>query len=251
MYRAAKNLINGTIYHDIVTTDLAGTNPNYGIVILHIDPDTLMQIEKDYYVHQFLEKYNINIDIGCSHRPVSIKEARIIMNRDSRAIVSDLHEVLQAVMGRCDNRRYMGVGVMIDTGNKCIPYTLSTGGSLFPGVADVMWQLAEMEVDVYIASGDKQEDVELIAARIGVKKEHTFGLSTPQRKGEIIGGLKDSYEIVVMVGDAINDIMAFRQADFAVLTIQQQNMRPEILRSEADAIIDDISQIVPLVCDLI
>ncbi|NIA03267.1 MAG: HAD family hydrolase [Nitrospirae bacterium] len=251
MYRAAKNLINGTICYDIVTTNLASTNPNYGIVILHIDPDTLLQINENYLIHQFLDEYNIAIDIGCSSLPVSVEEARLIINFDSRAIVSDLHEVLQAVLGRCDNRRYMGVGVMIDTAHNCIPYTLSTGGSLFPGVADVVKQLEDMGVDVYIASGDKQEDVELIARSIGVKKEHTFGLSTPQCKGEIVAGLKRSYDKVVMVGDAINDIMAFKQADFAVLTVQQRNIRPEKLSNEADVIIDHISRIVPIVGDLI
>lgn len=251
MYRAAKDLRDGTICYDIVTTDLASTDPNYGIVIFHIDPDALMQVDAGFQIGRFIDEYHINIDIGCSSRPLSAEDARSIIYQDSRPVVSDLHDVLEAVRGRCDNKRYMGVGVIIDMRLNYIPYALSTGGSLFPGVADAIMQLEMMGVDVYIASGDKQEDVEIIAASIGVKNEHTFGLSTPQQKREIIKDLKYSYDKVVMVGDAVNDIMAFKEADFAVLTVQQRNVRPERLSREADAIIDNISEIVPLVGDIL
>ena len=249
MHRAAKDLRDGTVYYDIVTTNLASTDPNYGIVIFHVNPQQLNEIAGNYLIHHFLDKYNIAIDIGCSNRPIDIDHALSIIRSDSRAIVSDLHEVLEAIWDCCNNKHYMGVGVMVDTGLNCIPYTLSTGGSLFEGVADVIAQLEEMGVDIYIASGDKQKDVELIAECIGVQKDHTFGLATPQRKSELIKNLKHSHDKVVMVGDAINDILAFKEADFAVLTVQQQNLRPEILNRESDAIIDQISQIVPLVSD--
>jgi soluble P-type ATPase len=250
MHRAAKDLRDGTVYHDVVTTELASTDPNYGIVILHINPDRLIEIAGSYQIHRFIERYHVAVDIGCSNHPINVEQVMSIIRSDSRALVSDLHEVLEAVWGRCNNRHYMGVGVMIDSAKNYIPYTLSTGGSLFSGVTNVISQLEEMGVDIYIASGDKQEDVELVAESIGVKKEHPFGLSTPQRKSDLVKDLKRSYDKVVMVGDAVNDIMAFREADYSVLTIQQRNTRPDILNHESDAIIDHISQIVPLVSDI-
>lgn len=251
MYRAAKDLCDGTMYYDIVTTDLALTDPNYGIVILHINPDTLMEMDGNSLIHRFLDEYGIDIAIGCSNHPLSVDEARSVISSDTKAKVSDLHEVQNAVLDRCDDKHYLGVGVMVDVGHNCIPYTLSTGGSVFPQVPDVISQLGAMGVGIYIASGDKQEDVEYIAVTIGVKKEHTFGLSTPRRKCEIVRKLKRSYDSVIMVGDAINDLMAFREADLAVLTVQQQNVRPERLSRESDIVIDQITKIVPLVRDML
>jgi soluble P-type ATPase len=251
MYRAAKDLRNGSIYYDIVTTDLAGTDPNFAIIILHIRPERLMRMDGSYPVHRFIEELQIEIDIGCSNKSLSIDEAHSIISSDSLVLVSDLQEVLEVVLGRCDNKRYLGVGLMVDMARSCVPYTLSTGGSLYPEVGDVISRLEALGVDIFIASGDKQEDVEMVSRSIGVKKEHTFGLSTPKRKCRIIRELKRSYEKVVMVGDAINDIMAFREADFAVLTVQQRNARPERLSLESDAVIDHITQIVPLVRDIL
>lgn len=251
MYRAAKDIRSGSIYCDIVTTDLARTNPNFAIIILHIDPEQLMEMDGSYPVHRCIEELEVEIDIGCCNRSLSIDKAHSIISSDSLALVSDLQEVLKAVWDRCDNKRYLGVGLMVDVARNYIAYTLSTGGSLYPEARDVVSQLEALGVDTFIASGDKQEDVEMVSRSIGVKKEHTFGLSTPQRKCRIIRELKLSYEMVVMVGDAINDIMAFREADFAVLTVQQRNVRPERLCIESDAVIDHITQIVPLVRDLL
>ncbi len=251
MYRAAKDLRNGSIYYDIVTTDLAGTDPNFAIIILHIRPEKLMLMDGSYPVHRFIEELQVEIDIGCSNKSLSKDEAHSIISSDSLVLVSDLQEVLEVVLDRCDNKRYLGVGLMVDMARSYVPYTLSTGGSLYPEVGDVVSKLEALGVDIFIASGDKQEDVETVSISIGVKKEHTFGLSTPKRKCRIIRELKRSYEKVVMVGDAINDIMAFREADFAVLTVQQRNARPERLSLESDAVIDHITQIVPLVRDML
>ena len=251
MHRAAKDLRNGLIYYDIVTTDLAGTDPNFAIIILHIEPEQLMQIDGSYPVHRLIEEFQVGIDISCSNRPLSIDEVHSIISSDSIALVSDLQDVLEAVWHRCDDKQYLGVGLMVDVARSCIPYTLSTGGCLYPEAGDVVSQLKAMGVEIFIASGDKQEDVEMVSGSIGVKKEHTFGLSTPKRKCRIIRELKRTYEKVVMVGDAINDIMAFREADFAVLTVQQRNARPERLCLESDAVIDHITQIVPLVRDIL
>ena len=251
MHRAAKDLRNGSIYYDIVTTDLAGTDPDFAIIILHIEPEQLMQMDGSYPIHRCIEELQVGIDITCSKKSLSIDEAHSIISSDPLALVSDLQEVLEAVWDRCDNKRYLGVGLMVDVARNCIPYTLSTGGCPYPEAGDVVSQLEALGVDIFIASGDKQEDVEMVSRCIGVKKEHTFGLSTPQRKCRIIRELKRSYEKVVMVGDAINDIMAFREADFAVLTVQQRNSRPERLSLESDAVIDHITQIVPLVRDIL
>jgi Cu+-exporting ATPase len=50
-----------------------------------------------------------------------------------------------------------------------------------------------------------------------------------------------------MVGDGINDILAFRAADFGVMTTQQGDKRPEELRKSADVVIDNIIKVIDVV----
>jgi Cu+-exporting ATPase len=59
--------------------------------------------------------------------------------------------------------------------------------------------------------------------------------------------LKEEYDKVIMVGDGINDILAFRAADLSVLSIQQTGTCPAILFDEADIVIKDIHEVVGIV----
>lgn len=47
-----------------------------------------------------------------------------------------------------------------------------------------------------------------------------------------------------MVGDGINDILAFRAADLGVLSIQQTGKCPPLLCEEADIVIKNIKEII-------
>lgn len=59
--------------------------------------------------------------------------------------------------------------------------------------------------------------------------------------------MKEQYDKVVMVGDGINDVLAFRAADLSVLSIQQTGKCPNLLCEEADVVIRDIKEIVGIV----
>ena len=48
----------------------------------------------------------------------------------------------------------------------------------------------------------------------------------------------------------INDILAFKAADLGIMTVQQGDKRPEMLRKAADVILDDIIKVVDVVKQL-
>jgi Cu+-exporting ATPase len=50
-----------------------------------------------------------------------------------------------------------------------------------------------------------------------------------------------------MVGDGINDLLAFRAADVGIMTTQQGDKRPEELRKAASVVLDDIIKVVDVV----
>jgi Cu+-exporting ATPase len=53
-----------------------------------------------------------------------------------------------------------------------------------------------------------------------------------------------------MVGDGINDLSAMRNADIAILTIQQPGERPDDLFKEADYVVKNVSEVVTIVKEL-
>ncbi len=54
-----------------------------------------------------------------------------------------------------------------------------------------------------------------------------------------------------MVGDGINDLCALEKADIAILTVQQPGDRPEGLYKAADYVVRNVSEVLPIVQDLI
>ena len=104
-----------------------------------------------------------------------------------------------------------------------------------------------MKVDTYIASGDSLFALTQLAEFINIPQERVFAFSDTLMKEKIVLELKSKYEKVVMVGDGINDILAFRAADVGVMTTQQGDKRPKELREAADVIIDNIIKVVDVV----
>ena len=70
-----------------------------------------------------------------------------------------------------------------------------------------------------------------------------FGAASPERKAEVVRNLQEEFDTVIMTGDAVNDLPAFRQADYAVLTLQQRGRRPDILFDAVDEVIEDIRDV--------
>ena len=76
-------------------------------------------------------------------------------------------------------------------------------------------------------------------------------MATPTVKAQIVSDLRQEYDRVLMVGDGINDLGAMRNADIAILTVQQQGDRPEELYKEADYVVKNVREVVTIVQDLI
>lgn len=247
MYRVAKNVNTGAILHDIVSTDLVGKKPHCALLVMQIDSNKIVNCPPDMLISDFIDKHNVGIDVGCSRIQVENEIALSVVKNDKRAKMSDLQDVMSAVKHRCRNIFYLGVGLIIDTEEKNIPYTVCTGGKIYSNTCSVMQALTEKGISVYIASGDSMRNLQPLANNVCVPLECVYEISTPKKKEEIVKSLKEQYDKVIMVGDGINDILAFRAADLSVLSVQQSGKCPHLLCEEADIIINDIKEIIDIV----
>lgn len=250
MYRVAKNVITGTLVNEVVSTELVGRKPQCALLVMQIDSNRLFEYPPDMLISDLIRKYKIGIEVGCSRLQVDNEIALSIVENDTRATMSDLFDVMAAVKKKCRNIFYMGVGLVIDIEEKSIPYVVCTGGKIYSNSCSVIQTLTHEGISVFIASGDSMRNLQPLANNVCVPLECVYEISTPKKKEGIVKRLKEQYDKVVMVGDGINDILAFRAADLSVLSIQQTGKCPPLLCEEADIVIDDIKEIIRIVENL-
>jgi Cu+-exporting ATPase len=247
MYRVAKNINTGTILNEVVSIELVDRKPHCALLVMQIDSKRLLECPPDMLISALVRKYRIGIEVGCSRLQVDNKIALSIVESDTRATMSDISDVMAAVKQKCKNIFYLGVGLIIDIEERNIPYVVCTGGKIYSNSCSVVQMLTEKGISVFIASGDSMRNLQPLATNVCVPLECVYEISTPKKKEGIVKRLKEQYDKVVMVGDGINDILAFRAADLSVLSIQQTGKCPPLLCKEADIIINDIKEVIGIV----
>lgn len=75
-------------------------------------------------------------------------------------------------------------------------------------------QLQEMDIELYILTGDNQATAKAIAEQTGIK--HFKAEVLPQQKADFIKELQKQGKVVAMVGDGINDSTALATADVSI-----------------------------------
>lgn len=91
---------------------------------------------------------------------------------------------------------------------------------------DSSWVISQLRqrFTVNLLSGDRQSIVDSLGETCGIAPAQCFGASTPQSKRDIIEGHTTG---TLMVGDGVNDVLAFRAADVSVAVrssqLQNQN----------------------------
>lgn len=247
MYRVAKNIHTGEYLDEVVTTELVGKKPYCALLVMQVDSNKLVNCPPSMLVSDFIRKYKIDVEVGCSRAHVEKATAISVVENDTLAKMSDLQDVMASVKRKCRNIFYMGVGLVIDTETKSIRYAICTGGKIYSHSCSVIQALTEKGIGVYIASGDSMRNLQPLAKNVCVPFDRVFEIATPRKKEAIVKRLKQQYDKVIMVGDGINDLLAMRAADMGVLSIQQTGKCPPLLCEEADVVIKDIKEIVGVI----
>lgn len=240
MYRVAKDIEKGAILMNVVTWELIMEKKGRVLVVPQMDPYFMLSRRPDDTLGTLIDGREQLLEISCASSPISKSEAVRILGR-SQAKVGDLVEVYQEVSTRCPGN-YITAGMIVDVDLQEVVYALSTGGSPFPGLKDVLACLKNQGADVFVASGDSMRSLAYLE-ELGIDLSRVYPVSSPMRKKEIIVDLKSQYRRVVMVGDGLNDLYALREADIGILTVQQDTRPTLKLLLAADKIMTNIKQL--------
>ncbi|AIF44065.1 heavy metal translocating P-type ATPase [Virgibacillus sp. SK37] len=81
---------------------------------------------------------------------------------------------------------------------------------------EAVGQLVDLNIDVYMLTGDNTRTAEAIALQVGIKKENVIAEVLPQEKSDKVKEIQFQGNKVAMVGDGINDAPALAIADIGI-----------------------------------
>lgn len=244
-YRVAKDVKSGELRRGVETTTLTFADEDRALLVLHLHSREVMSAPPEQLISEYIAVHDIGFGTACMRRVIPVEALAGILAADRVARIADLQDCIRAVWECCRKEKIMSMdsGVILHVGRGCIEYTITSGGRPFRGARDTVTRLHALGVVTYVASGDRDTKLIRMADHLGIPRDRVYGFATPYLKARIIDNLKRQHEVVVMVGDGINDLQAMKQADIAILSEQQGGEKPEPLRKSADYIIRDVCDV--------
>jgi Cu+-exporting ATPase len=252
-YRIAKDVRTGELLLDVETTMLTYADPDRVLCVLHGHSRDFMKASPDLLVSDFIRDHDIAFGISCTRKVIEKEAVKSILHDDRQAKIGDMQECMRFIWSEIRDQEIVALnnGLIVHTGLMIIEFCVTAGGTPFPGAQEAISALHRRGVFTYIASGDREAKLERMADYLGIPRDRVFGVATPAMKEKIVRDLKQQYDIVMMVGDSINDLKAMRAADIAILSNQQPSVKPHELVSEADYCIRDLRMVPDIVYDVL
>jgi len=244
-YRVVKDVEKGDLLRGVETTTLTFADQDRALLVLHLHSREVIDAPPEMILSDYISVNGVGFGVACMRRVIPVDELGAVLAADRVARVADLQECIRAVWECCRKEEIMTMdsGVILHVGKGCIEYTVTSGGRPFRGARDVIARLHALGVRTYVASGDRDTKLIRMADILGIPRDRVYGFATPYLKARIIDNLKRQHDVVVMVGDGINDLRAMKQADIAILSEQQGGEKPENLRKSADYVIRDVRNV--------
>ncbi|WP_296784157.1 HAD family hydrolase [uncultured Methanobrevibacter sp.] len=243
-FRVIKDVINGNIFTDINSLDLIDQADALALVVLQFNTNKLLKLDSDTLISDVIKEYNIDFDISFSTNPVSKAEVKEILDNEKSTTISDITDGFDILREKISHMELCnGSALIVDMDLGVVAYTITSAGKFFPKVFETVETLKSRGIEIYIASGDRKGAINRLANMLDVPEDNAFGTVSTRGKCEVVSILKDSGYKVMMVGDGLNDILAFKKADVSVLTIEQQEEVSPKMMDKTDYIIEDIFEV--------
>jgi soluble P-type ATPase len=252
-YRVAKDILHKQLLPGIETTTLTFASHDRVLVVLPVRSKSVIGAPAEMLLSTYLVENDIGFGISCTRTVTTSEEIGDVLYNDRHALVGDLQECIKNVWQVCKRESILTLnsGAIVNMAQEGIEFTITAGGSPFPGAKEAVTALHRMGVPAFIASGDRSAKLERMADHLGIPRDRVYGVATPSVKAQIVADLKQEYDRVVMVGDGINDLSAMQAADLAILTEQQPGDRPAELYDTAHHVIQHVDAVVAIVQEML
>ncbi len=243
-YRVIKDVISGKLFTDINSLDLIDQRDSLALVVLQYDTNKLLTLNPNTLISDVIREYNIDFDISFTNFKTTKNDVKEILLNEKSAVISDITDGFPILKEKVPHMELCnGSAVIMDMDVGIISYTITSAGKLFDGVADTIEKLKSCGYEIVLASGDRKGAINKLADMLNVKKDNAHGSVSTSGKCKIVKNLQNNGYKVMMVGDGLNDILAFKQADVSVLTIEQVEEVSPKLMNKTDFTIEEISQV--------
>ncbi len=243
-YRVIKDVTSGKLFTDINSLDLIDQTDSLALVVLQYNTNKLLDLDPDTLLSDVIKEFDIDFDISFTNFKTNKEEVKDILLNEKSAVISDITDGFPILRKKVPHMELCnGSAVILDMHLGIISYTITSAGKLFDGVQETIGDLQSQGYEIVLASGDRKGAINRLAEMLGVKKDNAHGSVSTRGKCEVVKSLQDDGYQVMMVGDGLNDVLAFNRADVSVLTIEQQEEVSPKLMDKTDYIIESIREV--------
>ena len=236
--------MSGNIFTDINSLDLIDQNDSLALVVLQYNTNKLLDLDPNTLISDVIKEYDIDFDVSFTSFETTKEEIKKILLNEKSAVVSDITDGFPILEKKVPHMELCnGSAVIIDMDIGIIAYTITSAGKLFDGVIDTVNDLKSQGCEIFLASGDRKGAINRLADMLDISKDNAHGSVSTRGKCEVVKSLQNDGYKVMMVGDGLNDVLAFKRADVSVLTIEQQEEVSPKLMDKTDYIIESISEV--------
>jgi Cu+-exporting ATPase len=245
--RSVKNLNTGKIENEKSTLETIDTSANLALVVIQTDTKScLMNADGNMKFYDFLKRYDVNVDISYSISKITEPEIMKCLKEDN-TLLKEFQEVAQDLNSKNEPIEVCsGSAFIFDELKNKITHVIAAGGKIFPNVSFVIETLKKRGIQSFIASGDRSESLYEIGKIIKIPYESIFTTANTKMKQNIVRQLKREDYKVMMVGNGPNDVLALKEADISVLTLEQEEHMSNELKSKAKHVINHITEILDI-----
>lgn len=243
-YRVIKDVLNDELFTDVNSLELIDSADALALVVLQYNTNKLLDLDQNTLISDVIREYGIDFDVSFSTNPVSKAEVKEVIDNEKSSTVADITDGFDILREKVPRMELCnGSALIVDMDLGVIAYTITSAGMLFPKVHETVETLKSRGIEIFIASGDRKGAINRLANILDVPEDNAFGTVSTRGKCEVVSILKDAGYKVMMVGDGINDLLAFKNADVSVLTIEQQEeVSPKVI-GKTDHVIEDIYEV--------
>lgn len=243
-YRVIKDVTSGKLFTDINSLDLIDQTDSLALVVLQYNTNKLLDLNSSTLLSDVIKEFDIDFDVSFTNFKTTKEEVRNILYNEKSAVVSDITDGFPLLKKLVPHMELCnGSAVIIDMHLGIISYTITSSGRLFDGVLETIGDLQSQGYEIVLASGDRKGAINRLADMLGVNKDNAHGSVSTRGKCEVVKSLQDDGYKVMMVGDGLNDVLAFNRADVSVLTVEQQEEVSPKLMDKTDYIIESIREV--------